>query len=130
MSRTYELSFKLGAQMAGNFAKTMSSASGTLATLNNRIADINKQSSSLKSLTDLRTKVAETSRAYIQASQNVARLGRELAMTENPTKEQIRNFEKAKREVSQTKDKLNTQREALRKLNAEMGTGSKSTKIW
>lgn len=128
MSRTYELSFKLGAQMAGNFAKTMSSASGTLATLNNRIADINKQSSSLKSLTDLRTKVAETSRAYIQASQNVARLGRELAMTENPTKEQIRNFEKAKREVSQTKDKLNTQREALRKLNAEMGTGSKSTK--
>lgn len=128
MSRTYELSFKLGAQMAGNFAKTMSSASGTLATLNNKIADINKQSSSLKSLTDLRTKVAETSRAYIQASQNVAKLGREIANTDNPSKEQIRNFEKAKREVSQTKDKLNTQREALRKLNAEMGTGSKSTK--
>jgi TP901 family phage tail tape measure protein len=128
MSRTYELSFKLGAQMAGNFAKTMTSASGTLSTLNSKIADINKQSSSLKSLTDLRGKVAETSRAYIQASQNVAKLGRELSETESPTKEQIRNFEKAKKEVSQTKDRLNSQRESLRRLNTEMGTSSTSTK--
>ncbi|AIU39708.1 tail length tape-measure protein [Vibrio phage phi 2] len=85
MSRTYELSFKLGAQMAGNFAKTMSSASGTLASLNKQISGINSQQKSIQSLQELRKKSAQLSVDLSKARENTARLSSEMKTSQQQT---------------------------------------------
>lgn len=127
MARTYEISFKLGAQMAGNFAKTMTSASGTLGKLNNQIGNLNKQQASLNSLVKLRNQVAENSREFNKARERVATLAREIKNTENPSKELTREFERAKREVGNVKNRLSQKREELRQLNTTMGTTGQKT---
>lgn len=128
MAKTYEISFKLGAQMAGNFAKTMTSAGNALGQLNKHIGDLNNSQSSIASLISLRQQVANSSREYIKARQNVAELGRAIASTDQPTKEMTRNFEYAKLQVKQAKDRLTQQRQELSQLNTQLGTTGKSTK--
>lgn len=127
MARVYEISFRLGAQMAGDFAKTMQSGGAALGQLNQRIAEIGKNQSSLAQLTKLRQQVGESSREYNQARQRVAELGKAISNTANPTKEMTRQFERAKREVSQAKTRLDQKRESLRQLNTTLGTTGQST---
>ncbi|MBE0470515.1 MAG: phage tail tape measure protein [Methyloprofundus sp.] len=127
MARTYEIAFKLGAQMAGNFAKTMSSATGSLGELNSKIGQLNKQQSAISSLVKLRTAVANNSREYMQARERVSKLAREIQNTTNPSKELTREFEKAKRQASQLKGKLTEKRTELIQLNRTMGTTGQST---
>ena len=128
MARTYEISFKLGAQMAGNFAKTMTSASGALGQLNERIGSLNKQQSSIQTLVRLRQQVGESAREYNNARQRVAELGRQISKTKNPSREMTREFEKAQRQASQTKQRLTEKRRELRQLDTTMGTTGQSTK--
>lgn len=128
MAKTYEISFKLGAQMAGNFAKTMSSAGSALGQLNKNISELGRQQNGINSVTKLRNEVALSSRAYIQAKQRVADLGRQMSATSEPSKELTRDFEKAKNEVSRTKERLTQKRSELKKLETQLGTTGKSTK--
>jgi TP901 family phage tail tape measure protein len=128
MARTYEISFRLGAQMAGDFARTMTSASGALGQLNSRIGDINKQQGSIQSLTRLRNEVGNSARTYHQAQQRVEQLARQMAATANPSRELTREFERAKREASQAKTQLDNKRESLRNLDRELGTTGQSTR--
>lgn len=128
MARTYEISFRLGAQMAGNFAKTMTSASGALGQLNNKIGELSKQQSSIGGLTKLRQEVLESSREYKKARDRVAELGQAMSRTENPTREMTREFNKAERAVTSAKNRLNEKRQTLRELNTQLGTTGVSTK--
>src|SRR5699024_5634888 len=105
----------------------MLSAAGSLGALNNRIGDLNRQAGSITSLTKLRNEVGETSRAYTQAHTRVTELARGIAKTDKPTKEMVREFEKAKREASQLKGKLTEKRNELNSLNKTMGTTGQST---
>src|SRR5699024_7380090 len=116
----YEIAFELGAKIAGSFDKNMLSAAGSLGALNNRIGELNQQAGSLSSLAKLRNEVGETSRAYTQAHTRVTELARGISQTEKPTKEMVREFEKAKREASQLKGKLTEKRNELNSLNKTM----------
>ena len=127
MSRTYEISFKLGAKMAADFARTMKSAGGSLNQLNGRLGEIGKQQSSVNNLMKLRNEVAVSSREYTQARQRVAELGRAISNTSNPSKQMTRDFERAKREASQAKERLSQKRQTLRDLDRQMGTTGQST---
>lgn len=127
MARVYEIAFELGAKIAGSFDKNMLSAAGSLGALNNRIGELNQQAGSLSSLAKLRNEVGETSRAYTQAHARVTELARGISQTEKPTKEMVREFEKAKREASQLKGKLTEKRNELNSLNKTMGTTGQST---
>lgn len=128
MARVFEVSFKLGAQLAGSFAKTMQGASSSLNQLNNRIGEMNKAQHSIQTLTNLRRTVLDSTRAYQAARQKVAELGREISASDQPTKEMIRNYERAQREVTQTKNTLMSQREQLKQLNTTLGTTGTSTR--
>lgn len=128
MAKTYEISFKLGAQMAGNFAKTMASADGALGKLNKTIGAMSKQQGSYDSLIKLRNQVGESARDYARAREEVAKLGRQMSQTENPSKELTKEFEKAQRQVTKTKGRLEQKRQALKELDTTMGTTGQSTK--
>lgn len=125
MARTYEISFKLGAQMAGNFAKTMTSASGALGQLNNRIGDLNKNQSSIKNLIKLREQVASSSREYQNAREKVKSLSEE--MKRNPSDKLARELEKAKQAAERSRISIYRKREELASMNSTMGTSSTST---
>lgn len=128
MARVFEVSFKLGAQLAGSFAKTMQGASSSLTQLNSRIGELNKAEHATQSLIGLRKTVLDSTRAYRDARQKVADLGREISNTDQPSKTMIRNFERAEKEVSQAKNTLMSQREQLKQLNTTMGTTGTSTR--
>jgi TP901 family phage tail tape measure protein len=128
MSRVYEISFKLGAQMAGNFAKTMSSTSGALGQINEKISEIGKQQAAINSLVKMRKEVLLASREYSKARENVEKLAAELRSSGAPTREMINNFEKAKRAVSSSKASLDKKRDSLRQLTASTDAAGKSTK--
>lgn len=127
MARVYEIAFELGAKIAGSFDKNMLSAAGSLGALNSRIGDLNRQAGDLSSLAKLRNQVGETSRAYTQAHTKVTELARGIAQTKNPSREMTNEFERAKREASQLKDRLTQQRTELTNLNRTMGTTGQST---
>src|SRR5699024_8903492 len=121
------IAFELGAKIAGSFDKNMLSAAGSLGALNNRIGELNQQAGSLSSLAKLRNEVGETSRAYTQAHTRVTELARGISQTEKPTKEMVREFEKAKREASQLKGKLTEKRNEPNSLNDTTGSEDQST---
>lgn len=127
MARVFEVSFKLAAQMAGNFSKTMTAAATSLRGLDESMDRLSQNRAANQQLIDLRRTVAESSREYIQAKQRVAELGRQLAQTENPTRAMKNEFKAAELAVKKAKDELNTQRQTLRQLNTEMGTTNTRT---
>src|SRR5699024_1314854 len=104
----------------------MLSAAGSLGALNNRIGELNQQAGSLSSLAKLRNEVGETSRAYTQAHTRVTALARGISQTEKPTKEMVREFEKAKRDASQLKGKPTETRNELNTPNQTMRTTGQS----
>jgi TP901 family phage tail tape measure protein len=125
MSRVYELSFRLGAQMAGNFAKTMTSASGALGQLNSRIGEISKNQSSIQNLIKLREQVSSSSREYANARERVKQLSEE--MKRNPSAQLARELEKAQTAAERSRTALYRKREELAAMNRTMGTSSTTT---
>lgn len=119
MARTYEISFKLGAKMAGNFAKTMSSSSGAMGQLTNEIGRLNKQQSSVQKLVKLRDTVRSTTEEFKAAKHRTEQLRK--VMDALGTKEATQNFQKAERATARLKTKLDSQRQSLLAMNREMG---------
>lgn len=127
MARVFEVSFRLAAQMAGNFSGIMRNASRSIESVNQEMDSLGRNRSATQNLINLRRTVAESSRDYIQARQRVAELGRAMSQTENPTRAMRNEFEAARIAARRSRDELNAQRETLRQLNTQMGTTSTST---
>lgn len=127
MARVYQIAFELGAQIAGSFSKSMTSAAGSVNALSARVNELNGQARDISALTNLRQSVGETSREYTKAHNRVTELARAMRESENPSKEMRREFEQAKRQASGLKQKLTEQRTELRQLNTQMGTAGTST---
>ena len=125
MARTYEISFKLGAQMAGNFAKTMTSASGALNQLNGRIAQINKSQSSINKLVKLRETVRDTTEEFKAAKRRTEQYRK--VMQALGTKEATQQFQKAERATARLKTRLDRQRQSLLSMNRELGKSKTRT---
>lgn len=128
MARTYEFSFKLGAQLAGNFAKTMSSASGALGELNQKVGTLNREAGRVGKLVRQREAVAESTRAFAQARERVDMLAQAMEATEEPSRTMTREFRAAQRAAEKAQKKLYSERETLQSLNQEMGTSATATR--
>lgn len=125
MARTYEISFKLGAQMAGNFAKTMASASGAMGQLSHEINNLGKQQSAISTLVKLRGTVKSTFEEFKAAEHRADQLRKVMEAT--GTKEASRDFEQASRTAARLREKFERQRQSLYEMNREMGTTSTRT---
>lgn len=120
MSRTYELSFKLGAQMAGNFAKTMSSASGSLSNLNQKISEINSQQKSIQSLQELRTKAGQLSTDLAKARENTAKLSSEMANSKQTSDELGKQYRSAAGKAAYLAKKFNEAEEPTEEMSNQL----------
>ena len=128
MSRTYELSFKLGAQMAGSFAKTMTSASGTLANLNKNIASINSSQNSIQALQNLRKKSGELSRQLSSARENTARLSAEMRSSQAQTNQLGKQFRSATSKANYLGRQLNQTEEPTEELKQKFAQAQAEAK--
>lgn len=108
MAKTYEISFKLGAQMAGNFAKTMSSAGGALGNLNKQVSDVSK-------FGQLKNNLVSTQKEYSTLSAEIARMAKNMHASGPPTKAMVKEFELAKVRAGSLKKSIAQQSETLHK---------------
>lgn len=82
-----------------------------------KLRDLDAQNKRIDTFRKLARDVSVTSTAMQAAQQKVAQLAREMRATDSPTKAMVRNFEAAKREAAQLKDRnaqLTAQQQRLR----------------
>lgn len=127
MSKTYEVAFQIGANMAASFSKTMQGASGALGELNKRMAALGGQQKANQSVIDLRHGLQSANREFQFAKQRVEQLGAAMKKTANPTAEMRREYEQAQQAVKRASDRLGQQRTRLREVEQATGATGKST---
>ena len=124
--KEYGIAFRLAAKMSGQFSKSFMAAGKTVQTLENRMSSLNAEADKVSSLIKARKTVAENAKAYIQAKEQVAKLGREMSKTKTPSRELTKNFNSAKGALDRTKASLERSRTELRNLDAAMGSSGQS----
>ena len=127
MSKVYEIAFQMGGQITSTFTKSMQGANSALGSLQKQITSLNNQQGDLGNLQNLQKSVGTLSRSFNQAQQKAQMLGKELAQTENPTKKQTQEFNRARTAAAKLKTQLSTQRAELNKLRTTMDPTGKST---
>lgn len=125
MARTYEISFKLGAQIAGNFAKTMTSASGALSQLNSKISEIGSEQKSIKKLLDLRETVRNTHTELLQARNRVQQLSQ--VMQAIPSAETAKKLAQSEKAADKLQQKFESKKQTLLAMNREMKATTTTT---
>ncbi|MDE9487202.1 phage tail tape measure protein [Xenorhabdus bovienii] len=93
----------------------------TLRQSRQQLRDLNQQAGRIEGFRKAKRQLTETQQAYRSATERVAALAREIKASENPTKAQINQFQRAKNAAAQLKEKsqslsqsLQRQRDALR----------------
>lgn len=124
--KEYGIAFRLAAKMSGQFSKSFTAAGKTVQSLEGRMSTLNTEADKVSSLIKARKTVAENAKAYIQAKEQVAKLGREMSKTKTPSRELTKNFNTAKGALDRTKASLERSRTELRNLDAAMGSSGQS----
>lgn len=124
--KQYEIAFKLAAKMSGDFPKSFKNASDAVEKLGDHMQSLNSDSRKIAGLVAARKAVAESSKEYGQARRKVAKLGKAMSQTSQPSKELVQSFNLAKLALDKAKTSLQKNRTALRELDAEAGTASVS----
>ncbi|CDH26720.1 phage tail tape measure protein [Xenorhabdus bovienii] len=93
----------------------------TLRQSRQQLRELNQQAGRIEGFRKAKRQLTETQQAYRSATERVAALAREIKASENPTKAQINQFQRAKNAAAQLKEKsqslsqsLQRQRDALR----------------
>lgn len=120
-AKEYEIAFKLAGKMGGGFQQTFKQASAAVGSVQDKLTAFNKQAAQVGKLQKMRTEVGQAARAYTQAKQKVAELGRALSQTEKPTKQQIADFNQAKQAVTKAKAAVDKKRESVRTYAKSVG---------
>lgn len=121
-AKEYSIAFSLAAHLNGKFAQTFQGASQYVNQFNSQLGKLGNDLSQYDRLIKLRKEVALVARSNIHARESVARLGKQMSATKNPSQELTEAFAKATIKLDKTKKALEKKREALRQLDNEMGT--------
>ncbi|ATI82895.1 phage tail tape measure protein [Sphingobium yanoikuyae] len=100
----------------------------TLKATRDRLKDLEAAQASIGDFRQLKTGLAETERKMAQAQARTARLGRELAQTENPTKKLRAEFERARRESANLSTQHQQQSARLQELRGRLSAAGVSTR--
>ena len=126
--KVYEIAFKVAGQLSKNFNSTFAKASKDLSGFHKSVADLERQAQNVDGLLKLKNQTANTAREYAQAREKVAKLGRELSKTKDPSRELVQEFNKAKLALERSKTALDRNRTALRRMEADTGLAGQSIK--
>jgi TP901 family phage tail tape measure protein len=126
-SKTYELSFQVGATLSGSFAKVFKGAESALQQLNGQMGAMGKQQAAQARLIELRESLETSSLKLRAAKQHMEQLGQEMAATANPTKQMQQAMDKAGLAVQKAQTQVDKERGALQQLNTQLGTSGTST---
>lgn len=126
--KVYEIAFKVAGQLSKNFNSTFAKASKDLSGFHKSVADLERQAQNVDGLLKLKNQTANTARGYAQAREKVAKLGRELSKTKDPSRELVQEFNKAKLALERSKTALDRNRTALRRMEADTGLAGQSIK--
>lgn len=121
-NKVYEIAFKLAGKLSSDFTNTFRKANEYTSGYQRSLSQLNSQAASMNNLIKLKRETGEASRAYIQAKQRVAELGRAMSATAAPTKKMVNEFNQAQRAADRAKISLDKKRTALRELQTTTGT--------
>ncbi len=119
--KAYEIAFKIAANRSGQFSSAFSEAQDSVESLQERIERLNKSSNDVGSLLKARKAVGENAKAYIQAKERVAELGKAISKATVPSKELQKQFTSAKASLDRAKKSLERSRSELKSLDSAMG---------
>lgn len=120
-AKEYEIAFKLAGKMGGGFQQTFNKAGQAVGGMQDKLTALNKQAAQVGKLSKMRTEVGNAAKAYQQARQKVAELGREISQTSKPTKQQIADFNRAKQAVTKAKDAVDKKRASMKSYADSVG---------
>lgn len=127
MARNFELNFRLGAQMAGSFAKTITNAQTALGGLTSRVAQLSSQSGDTKRVMDLRDAVNAAGLKFSFAEARVEQLRNAISKNQKPTRAMTSELSKAEREAAKAGRELTTLKTRLDGAERSAKTMGKST---
>lgn len=127
-SKTYELSFQVGATLAGSFSKVFKGAESALQQVNGQLGALGKQQAANARLLELRESLETSSLKLRAAKQHFEQLRQEMSAAGAPTKQMQQAMDRAAQAVQKAQIQVDKERGALHALNAQMGTAGTSTK--
>ena len=128
MAAEHQMSFVLGAALAGSFAGTFGKAGNTLGELQKRMSELSKNQAQLNKFGKLQEKANQMGGAFNVAQQQAWNLADKMSVAVNPSKELTRQFHTAQDKVVNLDRKLIDQRNTLNNLRTELSAAGLDTK--
>jgi TP901 family phage tail tape measure protein len=124
----FEIAFTLNAAMNGGFAKTFSSAAGTMGELQKRMSALSQNQGSIAAFGKLQAAANANGAALNAAQKRVKELGAQMKATTTPSEQLKRQFTAANAEVNKLQTKLMGQRKELGELRTTLSAAGVDTK--
>ena len=128
MANDYQISFVIGASLAGAFKGAFSSATDTMGKLQAQTQALSKNQDAIQSFQKLQGNVGETSKKLREAQEKVKQLGTAMNGTTTPTASMQKAFSAAERDAQRLQERLTQQKSKLQELGGSMKIAGIDTK--
>ena len=118
--QNHNIQIEIGAVLKSGFGATMKSSAGQLSNLGATIKQLENSAKSIANFNGLRASTLSAKKEWRMAQAQVKSLAHEISATNNPTKEMVANFDKAKNSATKAKQAYLSKREALHKLSTNL----------
>lgn len=117
---SFKLALQIGASIGQSFRKSVRGSQSQLNQLGSSINKLKNQQASIKKAELGEASVGKARVAYEAASRELSRLRREVASTDQPSKQLTQSFEAAKRKTERLSQALGKQRDRLQQSRREL----------
>ncbi len=118
----------IGAELGGTFKGAFGDAKSQLSTLGNAVKNLNRTSENITAFKKLGEDTLAAGQRFTSAIENVKRLNAEIKNSANPTKQQARDFSRAKDEVVRASAAYKQSKSALSEMAGELKKAGVDTK--
>ena len=117
---SFKLALQIGASIGQSFRTSVRGSQSQLNQLGSSIHKLKNQQASIKKVELGEASVGKARVAYEAASRELSRLRREVASTDQPSKQLTQSFEAAKRKTERLSQALGKQRDRLQQSRREL----------
>jgi TP901 family phage tail tape measure protein len=128
MAVSHQISFVIGAAMAGSFAGTFAAAGKTMGELQKRMAAMSQNQGGIASFGKLQAAASQTAGKLNAARGRVRELGEQMRAAANPSAQLKRQFTAANVEANKLQNKLAGQRKELGQLRTTLSAAGVDTR--
>lgn len=125
---SFKLALQIGASIGQSFRTSVRGSQSQLNQLGSSINKLKNQQTSIKKVELGEASVGKARVAYEAASRELSRLRREVANTDQPSKQLTQSFEAAKRKTERLSQALGKQRDRLQQSRRELQQAGVSTR--